>query len=51
MFLNALIVIDLDHLESFCFDKLKRSKGSNLRPSRTTKALRPKKTWVPKVKP
>lgn len=40
----------LGHLESLCVDKLKRSKGNNLRPYGKTSAPRPKKIWVPKVK-
>lgn len=40
-----------DYLEPFYFDKLKRYKVSNTRTSRTTNATKPKKMWVPNVKP
>lgn len=38
------------HLEPFCFNKLKISKGNNLRSS-VTNSPRPKKMWGPKMKP
>lgn len=40
----------VSYLKPFCFDKLKRFKGSNLR-SYGTNAPGSKKMWTPKVKP
>lgn len=41
----------VDHLEPFCFENLKRSKGNVPRPHGKTNAPGPKKILVPKVKP
>lgn len=40
----------VDYLNPFCFNKLNRSKGNNLRSS-TTYAHGPKKMWAPYMKP
>lgn len=40
----------IGHLEPFCFDKLKGSKGNHIISSMTN-AHGPKKIWSPKVKP
>lgn len=41
----------LGHLETFYFDKLKRSKGNNLRLFGKTNTCGPKKILVPNLKP
>lgn len=35
----------LGYLDTFCFDKLRKSKGRNPRPLETTNAPGPKKFW------